>query len=151
MGVLPCQFKPGTNAAYLTEDRGDGCLFRFLPDDPASPFAGKLQALAVTGQPRLSTSAGLTVGQSMDVHWVDVGDPDSATDTLRYRAADQGAATFYRLEGATESDGVIYVVATYGGNIGYGQIFAIRPTREGGIGVNRGKPSIRFSQARSAG
>jgi uncharacterized protein len=124
--------EPGTNAAYLTEDRGDGCLYRFLPDDPATPFVGKLQALAVTGQPRLRTQSGLARGQALDVHWVDVGDPDSATDTLRYRAADAGAATFYRAEGATENGGVIYVAATFGGNTGYGQVFALRPTRDGG-------------------
>jgi secreted PhoX family phosphatase len=124
--------EPGTNAAYLTEDRGDGCLFRFLPDDPMAPFVGKLQALAVINLPRLSTASGLTRGQSLEIHWVDVGDPDSATDTLRYRAADAGAPTFYRLEGATESGGVIYLAATYGGNLGYGQIFALRPTRTGG-------------------
>jgi secreted PhoX family phosphatase len=124
--------EPGTNAAYLTEDRSDGCLFRFLPDDPQAPFVGKLQALAVTGQPRLSTASGLARGQALDVHWVDVGDPDSASDTLRYRATDAGAATFSRAEGATESGGVIYVAATYGGRLGYGQIFALRPTRDGG-------------------
>jgi uncharacterized protein len=124
--------EPGTNAAFLTEDRSDGCLYRFLPDDPSTPFVGKLQALAVTGQPRLRTQSGLVRGQTLDVHWVDVGDPDSTSDTLRYRATDAGAAMFYRGEGATESGGVIYVAATFGGNTGYGQIFALRPTREGG-------------------
>jgi secreted PhoX family phosphatase len=124
--------EPGTNAAYLTEDRGDGCLYRFLPDDPSRPFVGRLQALAVTGQPRLRTQSGLVRGQVLDVHWVDVGDPDSASDTLRYRATDAGAATFYRGEGATESGGTIYIAATFGGSTGYGQIFALRPTRDGG-------------------
>lgn len=124
--------EPGTNAAYLTEDRGDGCLYRFLPDDPAAPFVGKLQALGVEGRPQLSTASGLARGESLPVVWFDVGDPDSVTDTLRYRAVDAGAATFYRGEGIAESGGVIYVAATFGGNTGYGQIFALRPTRDGG-------------------
>jgi uncharacterized protein len=124
--------EPATNAAYITEDRGDGCLYRFLPDDPGTPFVGKLQALAIVDQPRRNTQSGMTRGEALDVVWVDVGDPDSASDTLRYRATDAGAATFYRLEGIMESDGVIYTAATFGGDAGYGQIFAIRPTRDGG-------------------
>jgi uncharacterized protein len=124
--------EPGTNAAYLTEDRVDGCVYRFLPDDPSSPFTGKLQALGVAGQPRLNTASGLARGRVLDVVWYDIGDPDSASDSLRYRATDAGAATFYRGEGITQSDGVIYVAATFGGNLGYGQVFALRPTRDGG-------------------
>ena len=31
-----------SNTAWLTEDRGDGCFYRFVPDNPASPFQYKI-------------------------------------------------------------------------------------------------------------
>jgi len=43
-------FDPDTGRCYLTEDIDTSCMYRFLPDDAASPFEGKLQALRVIGE-----------------------------------------------------------------------------------------------------
>ena len=38
---------PSNHYAYLTEDRADGCLYRFVPDAMDEPFVGQLQALTL--------------------------------------------------------------------------------------------------------
>src|SRR5688572_29397480 len=58
------------SVAYLTEDRPDSALYRFVPDDAASPFVGTLQALRVTGRAAFDTSTGLAVGDELEVDWV---------------------------------------------------------------------------------
>jgi uncharacterized protein len=118
---------PRTNAAYLTEDRMDGCLYRFLPSDPSRPFAGKLQALRVPSAARFSLGDFETVGKPLEVDWVDLPDPDSKDDTLRLQAQALGAATVRRGEGIWFEHGVAYVCATVGGVNGLGQILRLVP------------------------
>ncbi len=43
---------PATGILYLTEDRTDGLLYRFIPERKNDLTAGKLQALAIVGEPR---------------------------------------------------------------------------------------------------
>lgn len=116
---------PETNICYLTEDRGDSCFYRFVPDDPAIPFVGTLQALRVVDQPVLDTSEGLSVGDTLTVQWVDLENPTPSGDTLRDEAQSLGAATFSRGEGLWFHDGQVYFTATNGGPAGYGQIFRL--------------------------
>jgi uncharacterized protein len=123
---------PNGNVAYLTEDRPDSALYRFVPDNPATPFAGTLQALRVQGQDGFSTVTGLSVGQTLTVDWVDLDDPDPASDTLRTTARAAGAAIISRGEGIWFDRGVVYFTSTNGGPIGSGQVFALRPTSTGG-------------------
>jgi secreted PhoX family phosphatase len=123
---------PSNNVAYLTEDRPDSALYRFVPDDPASPFVGKLQALRVSGRDSFDTSTGLAVGDELEVDWVALDDPDPATDTLRATARSAGAAVVARGEGIWFHRGVVYFTSTSGGPIGRGQVFALRPTAAGG-------------------
>jgi uncharacterized protein len=123
---------PATLAAYLTEDRSDGCLFRFLPDDASDPFFGRLQALAVRGRPGFSTSRGLVQGDVLDVGWVDLPDPDPPDDVLRRTAFGLGAASINRGEGIWCENGRIYFTATAGGEAGVGQVFALQPAGDRG-------------------
>lgn len=123
---------PRSWAAYITEDRADGCLYRFLPYAVDNPFYGRLQALAVAGAPRFDTTAGLFPGQELEVAWVDMPNPDPPDDTLRLVAQQLGAAIVCRGEGIWYQDGVIYFTATSGGAARLGQIFALSPTRDGG-------------------
>jgi uncharacterized protein len=123
---------PRTNAAYITEDRWDGCLYRFLPDDPKTAFIGRFQALGIAGQPGFTTATGLAPGDSLDVTWVDLPNPDPRDDSLRVTAKGLGAAIVCRGEGIWYQDGIVYFTATSGGAVGAGQIFALQPTREGG-------------------
>jgi len=125
---------PATNVCYLTEDRGDSCLYRFRPNSTDRPFEGKLQALRVVGRDRYHTGSGLFVGQVLDVGWVDVVDPDPASDTIRSAAQAAGAAVFVRGEGIWFHQGAVYVCSTSGGPAGAGQIFRLTPdaTQAGG-------------------
>ena len=124
---------PRSNAAYITEDRSDGCFYRFLPHDAKkAPFLGRFQALAIVGAPGFTTATGLTPGSVLDVTWVDLPNPDPFDDSLRQTAKARGAAIVARGEGIWYRDGIVYFTATSGGNAGAGQVFALEPTREGG-------------------
>jgi secreted PhoX family phosphatase len=122
---------PETLAVYLTEDRPDGCLYRFLPHDPARPFEGKLQALAIPGSPGLELREGTAVGTKRPISWVDLPDPDPKDDSLRARAKELGAALLCRGEGIWFGDGAVTICSTSGGANGTGQIFRLVPERAG--------------------
>ena len=116
---------PRTSIAYLTEDQGDGCIYRFLPADRRRPFTGRLQALKHSQQPNYALSSSLEAGTSIPVSWVDVPEPDSRTDDLRHQAASAGAATLSRGEGIWFAGNVVYICSTDGGKAGRGQILAL--------------------------
>ncbi|WP_438041174.1 alkaline phosphatase PhoX [Sorangium sp. So ce128] len=126
---------PTTRIAYLTEDRPDGCFYRFKPADPAAPFEGKLQALCVVGARNAETS-GWELEEPREIAWVDIDEPDPRDDTVRTEARTKGAAIFRRGEGVCLSQGVVYICATIGGPAGAGQIFQLVPQGDGGtLGV----------------
>ncbi len=77
---------PATGMVYETEDTwyvpdrlpGAG-FYRFLPNEREVLSAGgRLQMLAVTGEPGYLTARGQTPGTTLPVHWVDIEDPDPA-------------------------------------------------------------------------
>ena len=119
---------PQSSIAYLTEDRADGCLYRFVPRDRERPFEGQLQALVVRGSPRHATSEDLRVGARLPVSWIVISDPTPETDSVRDQAHERGAASFRRGEGIWRHAGKIYFVATSGGPAGAGQIFRLDPS-----------------------
>jgi secreted PhoX family phosphatase len=123
---------PRTNIGYFTEDRYDGCLFRFLPDKKDQPFVGRFQALGIAGKHGFSTSTGMKLREPLEVSWVDLPDPDPLDDVLRSTAVLAGAAVVCRGEGIWYADGVVYFTATSGGLRNAGQVFALRPTKSGG-------------------
>lgn len=123
---------PATMIAYLTEDRIDSCLYRFVPASPSTPFDGQLQALRVVGADGFDTGEGVEVGASWQVAWVDVDDATPAGDTCRDEAIGRGAAAFRRGEGIWWHGGAVYFTATGGGPIGAGQLFRLDPDGDGG-------------------
>ncbi len=131
-------FDPVGGALYLTEDNFGfpSGFYRYLP--PVHPLkchrlrnGGRLQMLAVVGQPNAHLEASQPAGTRYRVRWVDIDDPaptfpytpgqtaPTANDTaLQYvgnQGRAQGAAHFSRLEGSAYDDGVVYFTSTQGG------------------------------------
>jgi secreted PhoX family phosphatase len=115
---------PQTLTAYLTEDRGDSCLYRFVPHNKNDPFKGDLQALVIKKKAKFNTSKGLRVSDQFDLDWVSVQSSDSR-DILRKRAQKKGAAIFSRGEGIAYWNGKIFFTCTDGGDNRDGQVFVI--------------------------
>lgn len=129
---------PDTGILYLTEDRGDGLLYRFLPAKKNDFSEGKLQALAVKGKKSADLrnyspeSKWPAAGEKLQLEWIDLKDTHAPEDDLRYRGHEAGAARFARGEGIhyTE-DGSLYICCTDGGPSRHGQIFRLTPDAKG--------------------
>lgn len=116
---------PDTHFAYLTEDRPDGCFYRFVPNDRDKPFEGKLQALRVLDHAAFNT-AQMPARERVPIDWVDVDHPNARDDSLHFQAQDKGAAIVCRGEGLWLAPGEAFFCATAGGRIGRGQVFRLR-------------------------
>lgn len=127
---------PATGFVYETEDRGDSLLYRFVPNVPGKlAEGGKLQALALTdgtSDSRNWGTATMKVGDMHAVRWIDLDNVESPEDDLRQRGAAQGAVLFARGEGIHMGDGELYFCCTNGGAAKLGQVFRLRPGRNGG-------------------
>lgn len=126
---------PRYNVTYLTEDRGDGCLYRFVPVQPSRPFEGRLQALCIRNEPRFDIGAHLTLGARKAVTWIDVPAPDPKEDTVRTQAQERGAAVVRRGEGICYHQGAVYVCSTTGGPSNAGQILRLLPEPQSSLEV----------------
>ncbi len=123
---------PKTSIAYITMDTNPSGLFRFVPQQYGRlDLPGRLQMLAIDGQPNFNTATSSVVNAKLPVRWVDVSSP---TDELAYRqnrlvayneGAAQGGASIARGEGAWYARNTVYFASTSGGPIGAGQIFAL--------------------------
>ncbi len=141
---------PASGAVYLTEDRSDGLLYRYLPIDKRDLHkGGRLQALALRGKGAVSTRNWedskelIPVGRALPVDWVDLDRVDTPVDDLRNRGFARGAARFARGEGmwfglgprpsaAARSRGRVYFACTNGGPKRLGQLWRYLPSpREG--------------------
>lgn len=126
---------PTSGIVYLTEDRHDSLIYRFIPEKPnklAGP--GKLQALVVTDAPCFDTrnwdqKNGLPVGKVLNVRWIDMHNIDAPEDDLRFQGFDRGAARFARGEGMWYGNDAVYFACTNGGHKQKGQIFRYVPSR----------------------
>jgi hypothetical protein len=119
---------PQTGIFYQTEDREDGCIYRFRPKKYRNLAAGGiLEVLAIANRPQLDTSTDFPLSQPQPVVWLPIEEPDPQQDTLRYEAQSKGAAIFKRGEGMCYGQGFIYWTCTNGGNAGKGQIFRYQP------------------------
>jgi len=120
---------PVTGYVYETEDRGDACLYRFVPTVAGDLAQGGRLAAMKIGEGTLDTRADgpRVYGR---VSWVPVDQPDPATDTVRLGAQAKGAAVFGRLEGAWFGNDRIYVLTTNGGPVGQGQVFELDPATD---------------------
>lgn len=84
-------FDPKTGIVYLTEDRPDGCLYRFIPAAAGDLSAGRLEVAVVDG-PRLG--------------WTPVPDPSATRGPTRIQVP--GVHRFAGGEGIIYSDGKVY-------------------------------------------
>ncbi len=123
-----------TGVVYMTEDNpaGNSGFYRFVPNNYGRlDQGGKLQMLAVHGQPHYDTRTGQTVGNILLAGWVDIPDPDpAAAETNAAAVFDQGwaagGAVFARLEGCiAEFDRIIFI-STTGGGKSMGQVWEYR-------------------------
>ena len=124
----------GSGIVYMTEDRHHSLFYRFIPNVKGDLLkGGKLQALAIDGQPSLMThnwanKAVIAPGQSFATRWIDLYDVDSDENDLRLRGAAQGAATFARGEGLCSDGENFAFTCTIGGAARLGQVFAYQPS-----------------------
>jgi secreted PhoX family phosphatase len=144
-----------TGIVYETEDPGTGVgagFYRYIPDDPDDLAAGgKLQMLAIRGQPQVDLREGRRRRERLPVVWVDIDEPDPELTGVKdprstfNQGRAKGGATFNRLEGCWEDDGTIFFVSTSGGDVkngdvnsdgyaeGFGQVWAYRSRRDGDV------------------
>ncbi|MGB7419586.1 MAG: alkaline phosphatase PhoX [Erythrobacter sp.] len=123
---------PATGHVYLTEDRDEGVLYRFLPITPGClAEGGRLQAMVIDGPADTRNWDGSTmpIGQSFTVRWIDLDGVEAPRDDLRHRAAARGAALIARGEGIHMGSDELYICSTSGGAKGLGQIFRFVPGR----------------------
>ena len=131
---------PRTGIVYLTEDRGDSLIYRYIPTTPGKLLdGGKLQALAIKDQKSLDTrnwesltSPKFPIREPMAVEWIDIENVESPEDDLRYQGFNNGAASFARGEGMWYGKNEIYFACTNGGHISSGQVFRYIPGKDEG-------------------
>ena len=149
---------PATGYLYLTEDNFafPSGFYRYRTN--TNPMTagrlsdgGVLEMLAVRGERNADLHTRQRVGDTYEVRWVVIDDPDpdfpegTTNDQAIVAVGDQGrakgAANFSRLEGLHFGDGTFYIVSTQGGNAadggpsggygrGYGQVWAYDPATE---------------------
>lgn len=141
---------PRTGVLYLSEDKNDGLLYRFVPRARGRlAEGGRLQALKVAGQSAsLDTrnwlqgdSRPLPVRIELTAEWIDLDRIDAPDNDLRLRGAKAGAAIFARGEGMWFGNGNVYFAATSGGPKKLGQIFRYRPSPFEGTILEREVPA----------
>jgi secreted PhoX family phosphatase len=124
---------PETGIIYQTEDQVDSLFYRFIPDNPQKlTEGGRLQCLAALDNPQLDTRnwkvQKFPPGETFEVYWIDLKDPDTEKDDLRQRGHSKGAALFGGGEGMFLHDGTVYFVCTNGGTEAKGQIWKYVPS-----------------------
>jgi len=124
---------PASGCVYQSEDLGDGLMYRFIPTEPGRLAAGgRLQALMIRGHKSLDTRNWdrdrIFIGERFPVEWVELDDPLSPKDDLRYRGFAKGAARFARAEGMWYGRDAVYWCCTNGGKKQKGQIWRYVPS-----------------------
>lgn len=122
---------PRTGIVYLTEDRDDSLLYRFLPNAKGDlAKGGRLEALVIDGvaDSRNWSEAIVIRGKTHTPRWVALDGPEAPDDDLRKRGALAGATVFARGEGIWWGKGELFFTCTSGGAKKLGQIFRLRPS-----------------------
>lgn len=146
--------EPRSGVVYLTEDMGDGLIYRYIPNQPGNMLAGgKLQALKAKATTSLCTrnwkDSPVTIapGVKIPVEWIDLEDIDSPKDDLRARGFAAGAARFARGEGmwfgegaTKDPGGAAYWACTNGGAKQLGQIWRYVPSPHEGTAREKDHP-----------
>jgi len=137
---------PVSGVVYLTEDRPDGLLYRYVPNTPGQMLAGgRLQALVRKGVPSYDTrnwgdGKPMSVGESFETTWMDLEDTDAPKDDLRLRGFARGGARFARGEGMWYGNGAVYFACTNGGEAKAGQVFKYVPSPAEGTAAESDQP-----------
>ncbi|PCJ57376.1 MAG: phosphatase [Planctomycetota bacterium] len=125
---------PKTGIVYQSEDRGNGLLYRFLPNEKGNLVkGGKLQALVFEKQAKFVTNNWdakyglMTPGVKYKTRWIDLNNVESPGDTLRKQGRSKGASAFCRGEGIFFGNNELYLACTAGGAKKLGQIFKYIP------------------------
>ncbi len=129
---------PETGIVYQTEDKDDGLIYRFIPNEPGKFVkGGKLQALRIVDGRRDTRNWGdeqVKVRERLKVDWIDMEDVEAPEDDLRMRGYDKGAALFARGEGMWRGEDGVYFACTSGGKKEIGQIWRYIPSTFEGTG-----------------
>ncbi|GAB4387218.1 MAG: PhoX family phosphatase [Phycisphaerales bacterium] len=138
---------PQTGIVYLTEDRSDGCVYRYIPSTPGRlADGGRLQALALIDRPRFDTrnhdQQAIACDEPLRVRWIDVEEAESPRDDLRYRSQEAGAAIFSRGEGIAWGKDGVFIVCTDGGKARRGQVWRYRPSSDEGKPTEAQSPGL---------
>ncbi|MCI0546123.1 MAG: PhoX family protein, partial [Candidatus Rokubacteria bacterium] len=141
---------PASGIVYMTEDRGDGLIYRYVPKERERLLAGgRLQAMAARAfrQSGLDTRnwgdrGRIPIGRAHEAEWIDLDEILAPKDDLRERGAAKGAAVFARGEGMWYggSPGAIYWACTEGGREKLGQIWRYTPSPHEGTDDERSSP-----------
>ncbi|MBW0145792.1 alkaline phosphatase PhoX [Sphingomicrobium clamense] len=133
-----CAVDPASGIVYMTEDGGEDCFYRFIPNVPGRlAEGGTLQALMIEGKPSVDTSNNdeptLIEGKEYAAGWITLDDVEAPDADLAQRAIAAGAAMFKRGEGMAYghkpggAQGEIFFNCTSGGKAGVGQVFRYTP------------------------
>ena len=136
---------PRTGIVYMTEDRGDSLLYRFIPKVKGDLHqGGRLQALAIHQQPKFDSrnwdKALMSLNLAMETHWIDLDNPESPDDDLRLQGYNAGAALFARGEGMYWGNNELYFCCTNGGAKNLGQIMRYVPSLSEGRPLEKDNP-----------
>lgn len=125
---------PRSGIVYETEDREDGIIYRYIPNERARLGAGgRLQAMVVRDRASLDTrnwskSRDVPLNEAMAVEWIDIHNVESPDDDLRFAGFEAGACRFARGEGMWTGAGEIFFACTSGGHERKGQIWRYIPS-----------------------
>ena len=136
---------PVTGIVYQTEDRHDGLIYRYIPNEPGNlQSGGKLQALMIKGQGSFDTrnweGQAMAVKTELETVWVDIDNVTAPEDDLRYQGFEKGAARFARGEGMWYGNGEIFFACTNGGPKKAGQVFRYKPSTYEGTAEEANEP-----------
>jgi secreted PhoX family phosphatase len=136
---------PRTGIVYLTEDRHDSLIYRFIPRVKRKlERGGILQALCVRAQKGYDTrnweGQYLKPGEALETEWITLSNVDVPEDDLRLRGYEQGAARFARGEGMWFGNNEVYFACTNGGREKAGQIFKYIPSQQEGKPLEKSNP-----------
>lgn len=131
-----CCTDPNTGIVYMTEDRHDGIIYRYVPINPDDLHAGgKLEALRIDHTPSMDTrnwdGQKINPGDRVAIRWIPLDHVESPKDDLRYRGFKAGAARFARGEGMWWGNNSAFFAATTGGKTYSGQLWRIIPSENG--------------------
>ena len=139
---------PKTGIVYLTEDAGDGLIYRFIPEQYGDLTRGKLQAMKLKSKSSFDSRNWqeeskdvMPLNEKLDVEWIDLEDIQSPENDLRLKGYESGAIRFARGEGMWNGKGEIYFACTNGGQKKNGQIFRYVPSPEEGTANEASSPA----------